>query len=135
IFLHAKWAMPFDKRQTVDEKFYRTSSDAIKVPMMHRTARLRYAKVDGALVVELPYAGGEFSMVVVLPDEHDRLADVEKRLPEWGQWTARLRECEVILAMPRMKLRQKYGLAGTTFPAMGMKIAFSGAGDFTGIRA
>jgi serine protease inhibitor len=128
IYFQASWLTAFDKKQTREGKFYRTAKDDVTVPMMHLNARLRYGKVDDVEVVELPYAGGQFSMVLLLPAGHDKLAEVEKGLHRWGEWMGKLEPREVILAMPKFSL-------GKPLVQMGMRLPFSDSADFSGISS
>ena len=80
VYFKGTWQLQFDPQQTRDEPVTVGPTRSAMVPMMHQTARLRCAAVDGLKLVELPYAGDEVSMVLVLPDETDGLAAMEALL-------------------------------------------------------
>lgn len=130
IYFQANWKIAFDKKNTREEKFYRTPQEAVTVPMMHLNARLRYAKTEDVEIVELPYEGSRFSMVLLLPASHDKLAVVEKKLDQCSQWLTKLHPCQVELAMPKMNLRCQFRLA-KTLQQMGMPLA----GDFSAMSS
>ena len=106
------------------------------VPLMHRVGRFGHATLDGFQVAELPYKGGEATMVVLLPDRPDGLAALEKKLTpdSLRGWLGQLRSTpDVRLYLPRFKLETEYGL-NDPLKALGMKRAFDHA-DFSGMSA
>lgn len=50
------------------------------VPTMNRTYQFRIAQQDGVTALEIPYKGGELSMMLLVPDAIDGLAAVEGAL-------------------------------------------------------
>jgi len=79
IYLKAPWLSPFQKTATTDQPFARAGGAPVAVPMMHSSAQLAYAAGDGWVSVDIPYAGYELTMSVVLPDA-GHLAAVEAQL-------------------------------------------------------
>jgi serpin B len=65
----APWQQPFPEDATRDAAFTLLDGDQVLVPMMELVANLGFAALPGVQAVELPYAGGELSMVVLLPEE------------------------------------------------------------------
>lgn len=133
LFFQAKWQTVFDGRRTTDGPFHRTPTDQVEVPMMRlpRTM-LRNAKLKGAEAVELPYQGGQFSMVLLLPERHDRMDEAEERLADLGDWIGKLSRYEVDLTMPKFKLSRHIPL-GSTLQEIGLRVPFSLGADFSGI--
>ena len=72
IYFKGDWNSPFKKDQTRDESFDDGSDAKRKVPMMHQTERFKYHDAGDVQVLEMPYAGKELSMVVLLPQEGRR---------------------------------------------------------------
>jgi len=64
-----KWQTPFDPKRTAKEPFRTADGSQIETPMMHLTAVVGIADRAGATAVRLPYAGGKYSMVCILPPE------------------------------------------------------------------
>ena len=64
----------------------------VSVPLMHQTAEFGYSEDSTLQVLEMVYAGGELSLVVLLPREPDGLAQLENRLspPRLAAWFDRL---------------------------------------------
>ncbi len=105
IYLNAKWETPFDPTETKDAPFTTAAGSAVTVKMMHSQTQYDYASGDGWQAVRLPYAGGDLSMWVLVPDSNgdpkDLLApdvlsgavkeasatSVELSLPRWNTET------------------------------------------------
>lgn len=138
IYFKGTWATEFDKKNTTPQPFF-TGSRKFDVPMMFRTmngrARVRYAELDGVQVLELPYQGGDVTMVVLLPQARDGLGALEKKLDaaQFERLVGALRPSEVDVFLPRFRIEQSFALA-PTLQAMGMPQAFSErSADFSGM--
>ena len=133
IYFKGNWASQFDPEDTDDGPFYRLTGDAVKASMMRQKARFGYRETDDLQVLELPYVGGDLSMLVLLPREQDGLPALEAALTveNLALWTQRLHASEVQVLLPRFKLSGEFDL-GETLKAMGMVDAF-GAADFSGM--
>jgi len=70
IYFKADWSNEFDKSLTKEDVFHLSTSDTTTVPMMNRTGFYNYAYGNGYQVIELPYAGEQLSMLIILPDEN-----------------------------------------------------------------
>ena len=136
IYFKGDWLRPFAKDATQDQDFTLSARRKVKVSLMHQKALFGYCQQDSFQALELPYAGRELSMVILLPKKADGLPDLEKsltlgRLPSL---LPKLRSREVVTYIPRFKLESSFGL-NETLEALGMKRAFSPEADFTGISA
>lgn len=80
LYLEADWARQFGKYPTEDQPFTRIDGSTVSAPLMHEL-ELDGPAIDGDdySATEVPYEGGELSMLVIVPDE-GRYADVEGRL-------------------------------------------------------
>jgi serpin B len=85
-------------------------------------------------VLELPYVGGDLSMIVLLPREVDGLGNLEAKLTaeHLTTWTANLRSQKVAVFLPKFKMTTEFSLA-RTLAALGMPDAFSERADFSGM--
>ena len=133
IYLMASWQHPFDKRQTEARPFYRFGGSQKDVPTMRMTTNLPYVNADGMQVVEFPYLGREFSMVVVMPaegrfDEQVNALDADSLRSLLG----RLRSTYVVVTLPRFHVESKIFLADV-LQSMGMRAPFAGDADFSGM--
>jgi serpin B len=134
IYFKGDWASPFKKERTHDAPFQVSADEKVTVPLMEQTAKFSYLDGDTFQALELPYAGQDLSMVVLLPKKADGLAALEQQLTEARVrgWLARLRPEEVRVALPRFKVESGFDLA-KTLEAMGMKQAFTPEADFSGM--
>jgi len=134
IYFKAAWREPFDKDRTGDQPFTRLTGDSIPVEMMRQTNDYGYASGDGYQVVELPYHGDEFSMVILLPDV-GRFEEFEGTLEpsRWGTILEQVEYRTVALSLPKFTFEWGTSLADT-LAAMGMPSAFDPAeADFSGM--
>jgi serpin B len=127
VYFNGKWRYQFDKDDTQDLPFYVTPESPVEVPMMYQKEKFAVAGTDKATLVELPYGQGNYSMVVMLPDEGVSLEEVASDLnPEtWAQWMAYLSNgtTEVELSLPRFKYEFKRKL-NDDLKNLGMGVAF-----------
>ena len=137
IYFLGDWLEPFETRATMPRPFFTTKAASKDVPTMHKTESFRYAKRDGASVIELPYKGNAMAMVLVVPDAVDGLGKLEKAVDE--AWltgaVGALHHERVALALPKFEVAptEAVRLADLLKP-MGMAVAFDRkCADFTGI--
>ena len=133
IYFNAAWQYPFREDMTGDGPFYLLDGGEVSVPMMRQTESLGYAEGDGYQAVELPYDGGELSMVILLPRTH-QFGTFERSLD--AQRVAEIVEAleprRVALTMPRFEFESSFSLK-ETLAMMGMPVAFSPNADFSGM--
>ncbi|MBL7032703.1 MAG: serpin family protein [Candidatus Delongbacteria bacterium] len=135
IYFMGNWESPFDPDHTYDAPFYSGSSKSAKVPMMSQTEVFSYADLDSLQLLQLPYRGDELSLLVLLPQERNGLARLERGLTasHLAEWRSRLVQQKVAVHLPRFKLTSEFQL-GNTLRAMGMTDAFDpAAADFSGM--
>lgn len=142
IYFKANWKKPFNKSLTEEKPFNVTATQQVQVPMMHHKGEyFRYAQLDKLQVLELPYVGERLSMVILLPNQVDGLADLESRLtPEnlenwlssWGE-EGYSQGFEVWL--PKFKMSSEFKLK-EVLSNMGMPVVFNkGTANFSGINS
>jgi serpin B len=85
-------------------------------------------------LLELPYAGDDLSMLVLLPRKNDGIGTLENDLTadKLAEWMKSLRRREVEVYLPKFKQTNEFDL-GTTLKAMGMTDAFGSKADFSGM--
>jgi serpin B len=134
IFFKGNWASQFEARLTENEPFHMSLEKSVTAPLMRQTHDFRYAESPGLQVLELPYAGGDLSMLVLLPTKVDGLGDLEAGLTAENltSWAANLRSQKVAVFLAKFKSTSEFKLAGT-LAALGMTDAFSSRSDFSGM--
>jgi serine protease inhibitor len=136
IYFNGKWRYQFEKDDTHDRLFYVTPESPVEVPMMYQEENFAVTRTGNSTLVELPYGQGNYSMVVMLPDEGISLAEAAATLnPEnWSAWMSyrSMGASKVQLSLPRFEYEYKRELKDD-LTAMGMGIAFSGSADFSNI--
>lgn len=125
IYFKGDWASQFKKDQTKDEPFHLGADKKADAPLMHQQGEYGYFDGGTFQALELPYAGKNLSMVVLLPKTIDGLGDLEKDLTadKLAGWIGKLHKQEVIVTLPKFKTEQRVSL-GKTLSEMGMKLAF-----------
>lgn len=137
IWFKGDWEVPFDPEDTRPGSFSLSGGGTRTVPLMQRTGGYRLASIPGGRMLEIPYGGERTSMLILLPDRRDGVADLEQRLtPEaLAQWIAGLQNQRVQVELPRFKMRWKAEDLGSTLTLMGMGPVFQSSADFSGISA
>jgi serpin B len=134
IYFNAAWAYPFDEDMTAAGPFYFLDGGQVIVPMMKQTESFGYTAGEGYQAVELPYDGGELSMVILLP-EAGKFEAFEEIISaqQASDIIGNLQSTEVALTMPRFEFDSEFSL-NDTLSAMGMGDAFSpDEADFSGM--
>ena len=135
IYFKADWTRKFDEAFTQPAAFFNGEDEPPEVQLMKQEGSFRYAHVEDLQVLELPYANGAFSMLVLLPDKQDGLTKLEESLSmdNFKQWLSKLEETEVEVFLPRFELTYPFRLDGA-LKTLGMTDAFSEAADFSGMN-
>jgi serpin B len=134
IYFKGIWEEPFEKTKTTVGDFHVGIDNAVKVPMMQsKTTFPNVAVNDLVQIVELPYEGENFSMLILLPRNVDGMKSLEESLSadNLTKWKDELKKMKTKVYMPKFKLETKYDLK-SILQEMGIHDAFHDA-DFTGI--
>ncbi|MBI5240429.1 MAG: serpin family protein [Elusimicrobia bacterium] len=140
VYLKAPWAAPFMEEATEESPFILADGNEVPAPLMRQTESFGLHEDAGLQCLELAYAGGALSMLVLLPRRADGLTALEASFTaeRLAELTARLEPRRVAVALPRFKLTSGFSLAGA-LGALGMPSAFRlsatpgpGDADFSG---
>lgn len=135
IYFKGKWGARFDPRNTVSGQFALQDGTAVPVPLMTQKGTFPYLRGKDFEMLELPYAGGRLSMLVLLPNRGVTLGRVEAQLsPErLRSWRSGMEETDVRLFLPRFRTAARFEL-NAPLHSLGMKDAFDeDRADFSGI--
>jgi serpin B len=133
IYFRGDWMSQFKKDQTHDAPFTLDDGSKVSVPMMRQREKFNYGEWPNGQALEMPYAGGDLSMILLLPRAPEDMAKLAAELPaRLSDWAAQVRKVEVNVALPQFKVTAEFELRDT-LAAMGMPDAFSGQADFSGM--
>jgi len=129
----AHWAIPFLPSRTESATFY-APGGPIQVPMMVRPrAKVRYGKIPGGRVVEVPYHDRRLSMVIALPVAADGISALEEAFsPEtFADWVAALRWHRFIaLHLPKFRVTPSLVQLDEQLQGLGMLRTFRDDAQF-----
>jgi serine protease inhibitor len=133
IYFKGNWERQFDAKLTEPLPFHLADGGQKRVPMMRQGGTFEYQEGDGCQAVRLPYKGQRLAMYVLLPETNSSVGKLLATLngEAWqAKFGRRMQSREGSLVLPRFKL--EYGTELTpTLQAMGMKLPFSRAADFS----
>ncbi|XP_064282783.1 ovalbumin-related protein Y-like [Passer domesticus] len=140
IYFKGIWKTAFKEEYTWEEPFNVTEQESRPVQMMHQNGTFRVGRVaeDKIKVLELPYASGELSLLVLLPDDISGLAQIENKISyeKLLEWTSPkvMEKKRVKVYLPRMKIEEKYNLT-SVLTSLGMTDLFSPSANLSGISS
>ncbi len=135
IYFKGIWEHKFDEILTGNAPFWVTPTETVSAPMMTQTREFGYAKRDQWQILELPYCDKALSLIILLPESVDGIAELEDALTAETlmAWTAKLKSRDVKVFLPRFKMDHQIELSDT-LSSMGMADAFDeDKADFSGI--
>ena len=108
IYFKGNWASKFDPKQTKTDKFYLNDNDSIDVQMMSNKGKYFYKEDESldAKVLELPYSNQDVSLIVILPNKRNGIAELEKKLADTDltKITENMFKPEVVVKLPKFKI-------------------------------
>jgi serpin B len=134
IYFKADWASEFNKDETSNQDFHLADGGTVSVPTMFQNGSFRFTAGNTLKAIELPYAGNQLSMVILLPHE-GQLDAIQTGLDSAGLETLlnSMAYQDVNLYLPKFKYEYSLSLAETLI-RMGMTDAFDpGLADFSGM--
>ncbi len=136
IYFKADWKVQFNPEDTKELEFKLASGEKIKVPTMCLVGSeelFYYTETQEFQILELPYTGGELSMLILLPTQKSIPEIVESLTFEsLSELKATMYETNVNIHLPKFKLETEYEL-NEPLKQMGMPRAFEPYAEFTGM--
>ena len=128
LYFKAPWDH-FDKNATMEGTF-NGSRGKNKVPFMNTSKSFPYAEYRGCQMVEIPYEGNKYSMIVAMPSKSLDINDLIKYINEeaYDAATSSMNMRKVALSLPKFKFETSINL-NKALMDMGMVKAF-GKGEF-----
>lgn len=134
IYFKGSWTTQFDKSLTHDAPFFMDDGSQPSIPMMSTKGDFRVTSTSEYSAAELPYGGGAYGMIVVVPNQGLSVDSLIARMdaPGWNALLAGLHDASGTVQLPKFRLEWKDSLKAPLID-MGMGIAFSDQADFSGI--
>jgi serine protease inhibitor len=136
IYFKGSWMYEFEKDGTHDLDFNLSSSSSIKAPLMHQKGSFNYFSNQQFSAIEMPYGQGNFTMMVLLPNNGYSANDIVTNLSSenWNSWINNFSNQNVEITFPRFKFEYERKLNNDLI-SLGMPKAFSSIdADFTMIN-
>jgi len=131
IYFKGDWTQSFDPSDTYTGPFHLAGGGTQDIRLMKKEDTLSYRSTDRWQAVELPYGGGAWVMMVVVPRDGSSLDDVADDLEPILDPSVRRPKQNVEIDLPRFQLSWDRLLNGN-LKALGMVDAFSSPpADFT----
>ena len=134
IYFNAKWKYQFNKDDTYEGNFILENGLTHKTDFMILTGGLNFTENQDFTAVELPYGDSAFSMVVMLPSAGNTVNDLVEKMDvsRWDSWFESSTQVQVQVELPKFTYEFK-DLLNQPLMNLGLKVAFSGAADFSRI--
>jgi serpin B len=134
IYFKGNWRWEFDPKETRKMDF-KTPNGTVTVPMMcmfPSDVKFKYAELKDLQILELPYADGNVSMIILLPKED--LGKIEPLTVEkLEEWKSKMEETTLdAIYIPKFEFETKY-ILNSHLKRLGMPTAFTPQADFSGI--
>lgn len=136
IYFKGQWEHPFEKSSTRQGDFKRADGSAVQVDFMEADRRYEVAQGEGYDAILMPYTEGKFDMIAIRPNGEMSASGLLQVLTEPGALeglTGRFSSRKTKLSFPKFKMTYETSLNGT-LEALGMRMAFTDAADFSGIN-
>nr|AHC98655.1 serine protease inhibitor 4 RmS4 [Rhipicephalus microplus] len=133
VYFKGTWLTKFDAADTMNRPFFNMGTSEVSRPSMLLTTRLPHTTISGlnASAVEIPYNGGKFGMVIVLPDNftglqalRDGLSATVLEVLDGSMYSK-----DVVLRLPKFEMNQRYDLV-RAMEALGLHVVFGRSADF-----
>ncbi|NWV87546.1 OVALX protein, partial [Machaerirhynchus nigripectus] len=140
IYFKGIWKTTFKEEDTQEVPFNVTEQESRPVQMMCQNSTFKVARVaeEKIKILELPYASGELSLLVLLPDDISGLEQLENKISfeKLTEWTSSkvMEKKRVKVYLPRMKIGEKYNLT-SILTSLGMTDLFSPSANLSGISS
>ncbi len=137
VYFKGIWKYEFDEDKTFESDFFMENGNTAPVSMMIQKGIYNYYSNDVFSALELPYGNEKYSMIILLPNENNKVNDVINYLDN-DSWDLCMENFHAItdsmyIYIPKFKFRYEKTL-NDILTDMGMGIAFSSDADFSKIN-
>jgi serpin B len=134
IYFKDKWDREFDKDMTKKNDFYGMNNDTVKIDFMHETSEYKYFENADFQYLSKDYEGNDKSFCVILPKKRYGISTIDTLMNTMILDSVFKQEAYTLvdLSIPKFKMETSYSL-NESLSMHGLKRAFAGDADFTGI--
>ncbi len=134
IYFLGAWMKEFDPDLTTEDLFYPRNEEMVSTDFMRRSDTLPYFEDEHKQLLEIPYSGGDFSMLFLLPAEGRTLEEFERQIDaeSFADMIDKMDEQEVEVFVPSFEAETQIDLEDI-LANMGMPHAFNRFADFSGM--
>ena len=118
-YFDAKWAMPFDPKDTRDATFTNADGTQAEVPTMRKTSLASYFVDQAVQVAELNYGQGYYSMLIVMPQQPEKLDSIATHA-DWWAWHGQTTQGLADVSLPRFAITTTWTNVLDCLEALGM---------------
>jgi serpin B len=132
VYFNAEWANPFNEKMTRKEPFYLLDGSEIFCDMMYQSYYFQYSQSARYQILEIPYKGYDYSMIIILPKTTLGINQLIDKLDVsvLEKHDENKKGEEVQVNFPKFKMDTDYSLVDALYK-MGMHEAFSTQADFS----
>jgi len=107
-----KWYKPFDEQGTSDQFFMPSSGHSIPSPMMSKVSLFNYFEEKHFQILEMPYKGDRFSMLILLPSQQLHFSELLIQLnpAALDKWLNHLKLERVQVTFPKFSIEKDMNL-------------------------
>lgn len=133
LYLQADWRTPFDKAETTPATFTTTSGRHVQSKFMTSAADVSSTVTSSYAAAQLPYRGGRFAALVVMPTDRTLAGFVRGLTPSsLAHIAATVQKAHGSISLPRFTTATTSDLV-PTLQALGMHSAFGPSADLSGL--
>jgi serpin B len=134
LYFKAMWQSPFDPHDTAPGQFS-TDAGPVTTPFMQAQATMSVSHTDKCTAVELPYTGGRFAALAIMP-KSGSLTDFVSGMStsDLSSIVSGLQRKEIDLRLPKFKTTATLDL-NDVLGKLGMTTAFTDGADFSKMSA
>lgn len=133
-YFKGRWSDAFPVEATRDAAFFLKPGQSVNVATMNATINVREGSFQGVNVLEVPYAGGEFAMLIAQPVSAEHTLDaLEQDVDgtDMVQWLAATQPTRVRLSLPKFRIEPVSRSLKDALEGAGMVLPFSQGADFS----
>lgn len=129
-----QWLQGFDEKNTQNNSFYNEDGSVFgAVKMMSQEVDLRQFNLNGYMIYDVPYQGGQFVFRVVLLPEGKNVSEMTQYLSQqkWSAFADTMKNQHCLLSMPKFKMDAPAKSLAQDMQLNGVKDIFSTHADFS----